>query len=169
VARLRSVIKDQRCVYCQQQLTSVYVTRFIGDYTQQVSAEAFDQLKVGLMDAFLQRNASPSEQQSVLHVILKLQLLSFGGRLLQAEAAAGELHYLDAAQAYFDDVGHYDDIRSMCSFTHPRVWQDGQGKTFNSLRVLKAHLQQQHKLHFCDICLEGRKVRTKIFNSEQYC
>lgn len=31
-------------------------------------------------------------------------------------------------------------------------------KTFGTLKELKAHLAQVHRLHFCDICLEGRKV-----------
>ena len=26
------------------------------------------------------------------------------------------------------------------------------------MKALKAHLQQQYRLQFCDICLEGRKV-----------
>ena len=35
---------------------------------------------------------------------------------------------------------------------------DGPHKTFATLKSLKMFLQQQHKLQFCDICLEGRKV-----------
>ena len=141
---------------------------------------------------------------------------------LQGRAKRGELHYLPSAQAYFDDVAHFREMSSMCSYTHPRVWQDNPGgwrggrprhwgqlgrgscvaqlsctavaagcsspacpaerlalltfsalalqpchfpaadaphKTFATLKSLKMFLQQQHRLQFCDICLEGRKVR----------
>lgn len=46
VVRLRTVLKDKRCVYCQQQLPEVFVTRFIGDYTVQLTAQDFDKLMV---------------------------------------------------------------------------------------------------------------------------
>ena len=54
VSRLRSVLKDLRCVYCQQQLPSVYVTRYAGDYTQQVGPSAFDDLKVWFIETILE-------------------------------------------------------------------------------------------------------------------
>ncbi len=46
---------------------------------------------------------------------------------LQGRAKRGELRYLESAQAYFDDPAHYDEISRMCSYTHPRVWQDTPG------------------------------------------
>ena len=46
VARLRSVLKDERCVYCQQNLPAVFVTRFMGDYTRVIPAGDFDGLQV---------------------------------------------------------------------------------------------------------------------------
>ncbi|KAL4858640.1 E3 ubiquitin-protein ligase hel2 [Chlorella vulgaris] len=129
VSRLRSVIKDPRCVYCQVPADSVFVTRFMGDYTASVPPEEFD--------------------------------------ALPARARRGELKHLESAQAFFDDAAHFREISGLCSYTHPRAWQDSPGdaphKPFPSLRALKAHLMQQHKLGFCDICLEGRKV----FVSEQ--
>ncbi len=42
VTRMRSVLKDDRCCYCQQPLPTVFVTRFLGDYTQQLPAADFD-------------------------------------------------------------------------------------------------------------------------------
>lgn len=128
VSRLRSVLKDQRCVYCQVPSDSVFVTRFMGGYTENVPPDEFD--------------------------------------ALPGRAKRGELRYLESAQAYFDDVAHFDEISRMCSYTHPRVWQDNPDaphKTFASLPALKTYLHKQHKLSFCDICLEGRKV----FISEQ--
>ncbi|KAL4444334.1 hypothetical protein ABPG75_012071 [Micractinium tetrahymenae] len=128
VLRLRSVLKDQRCVYCQVPGEAVFVTRFMGDYTETVAPDEF--------------------------------------AALPGRAKRGELQYLESAQAYFDGAAHFRELSSLCSYTHPRVWQDNPDaphKTFASLKALKAHLQQQHKLQFCDICLEGRKV----FISEQ--
>ena len=46
VSRLRSVIKDQRCALCQQQVEAVFVTRFMGDYTATVAADDFPKLPV---------------------------------------------------------------------------------------------------------------------------
>ncbi len=41
VLRLRSVLKNTKCVVCQQEQPMVFVTRFSGDYTKSLSAEAF--------------------------------------------------------------------------------------------------------------------------------
>lgn len=46
VSRLRSVLKDSRCAYCQQQQPAVFVTRFAGDYTVQLAPQAFEKLEV---------------------------------------------------------------------------------------------------------------------------
>lgn len=47
---------------------------------------------------------------------------------LQGRAKRGELKYMDSAQAYFDDAAHFAEISRMCSYTHPRVWQDSPGE-----------------------------------------
>ncbi len=44
--------------------------------------------------------------------------------LLQERAKAGQLHYLESAQAYFDDAGHFREISNLCSYTHPAVWEE---------------------------------------------
>jgi len=80
--------------------------------------------------------------------------------VLQSRVKDGELYYLDSAQAYFDDVSHFEETKAFCSFTHPLA---GQGHIFPSMRALKAHFAQTQKRQFCDICLGGRKV----FVSEQ--
>jgi len=46
VLRLRTVLKDQRCVYCQVPADSVFVTRFMGDYTETVPPDEFAGLPV---------------------------------------------------------------------------------------------------------------------------
>ena len=48
VTRLRFVMKDNRCVICQQQLLAVFVTRFMGDYTKALGPAEFEQLQVRL-------------------------------------------------------------------------------------------------------------------------
>lgn len=68
------------------------------------------------------------------HAVAGCQTLQPGDALpcavpacLQGRAKRGELRYLESAQAYFDDVAHFDEISRMCSYTHPRVWQDNPG------------------------------------------
>lgn len=46
VSRLRHVMKDRRCVICQQDVQQLYFTRFMGDYTARVAPELFAGLQV---------------------------------------------------------------------------------------------------------------------------
>ena len=46
VVRMRAVLRDTRCVICQQPCDAVVVTRAAGAYTRVLPAEAFDELKV---------------------------------------------------------------------------------------------------------------------------
>jgi hypothetical protein len=46
VSRLRSVLKDSRCAYCQQEQPAVFVCRYAGDYTTLLGPEAFEKLEV---------------------------------------------------------------------------------------------------------------------------
>ena len=48
VVRLRVVLHDQRCVICQQEHDSVFITKYMGDYTQTLAAAAFSELPVGV-------------------------------------------------------------------------------------------------------------------------
>ena len=48
VARLRFVMKDKRCVICQQQSPAVVVTRNLGNFTSVLSPADFQQLQVGV-------------------------------------------------------------------------------------------------------------------------
>jgi hypothetical protein len=50
VARLRYVLNDNRCVLCQQDTPAVYFTRFMGDYTQRLGPEEFQNLRVRCRD-----------------------------------------------------------------------------------------------------------------------
>ena len=45
VVRLRTVLKNTKCVVCQQPQPKVFVTRFAGDYTRSLSKADFDQLE----------------------------------------------------------------------------------------------------------------------------
>lgn len=120
VIRLRTVMKDDRCVYCQQPCPRVFVTRYAGDYTKSLSKDDFEHLD----------------------------------------------HHIDVcdsikdAQAYFDDGSHCEELKSLCSFSHPLI---ADGKTFSSLKALKQELKATKNAQFCSICLEGRRV----FVSEQ--
>ena len=44
--RLRFVLEDKRCVICQQANVTVMITRFLGDFTATLPADAFAELKV---------------------------------------------------------------------------------------------------------------------------
>jgi hypothetical protein len=73
----------------------------------------------------------------------------------QARARAREVWELPEVSGYFDDQDHFKTVKSLCSYTHPIV----PGAMFGNLNSLKRKLQEQHKLHFCDLCIKGRKVR----------
>lgn len=46
VTRLRFVLKDKRCVICQQPHPAVFVTKYLGDYTLALPANAFEDFEV---------------------------------------------------------------------------------------------------------------------------
>lgn len=80
--------------------------------------------------------------------------------VLQAGVARGEYNFLQVAGAYFDDKEHFMALKSLCSFSHPKV---ANGRNFGSMKALLQQLKREHNAQFCSICLEGRKV----FISEQ--
>lgn len=54
VVRLRVVLNDLRCVICQQEHDSVFITKYMGDYTQTLPAAAFSELPVGITSCCIQ-------------------------------------------------------------------------------------------------------------------
>ena len=44
VARLRFVMEDRRCVICQVPCERVFATRHMGEYTETIGADGFEQL-----------------------------------------------------------------------------------------------------------------------------
>ncbi|KAI8465214.1 MAG: hypothetical protein J3K34DRAFT_525573 [Monoraphidium minutum] len=83
---------------------------------------------------------------------------------LKDRAKAGDVYRLDEVGGYFDDKEHYKYIKALCSYTHPSLAPPGGAPpSFGSLDALKRRVQDNVKLHFCDLCLKGRKV----FISEQ--
>lgn len=46
VLRLRTIMKDSRCVLCQQPCHAVFVTRAMGSYTGTLSADEWEELPV---------------------------------------------------------------------------------------------------------------------------
>ncbi len=50
VSRLRFVMKDTRCLICQQQDSPVVVTRSLGAYTPVIPPQHFDKLQVSSCD-----------------------------------------------------------------------------------------------------------------------
>lgn len=66
VARLRFVLKDDRCVICQQSLQVVFVTKYLGSYTKTVSAAEIDELQV--------RSEITSNKRHVAGALVRLNL-----------------------------------------------------------------------------------------------
>ncbi|KIZ00810.1 LIM domain and RING finger protein, partial [Monoraphidium neglectum] len=123
VARLRFVLEDKRCMYCQQPQDEVYFTRYMGDYTHRPADFA----------------------------------------ALEGRVRSGEVYKLAEVGGYFDDKEHFQYIKSLCSYTHPSLAAAGAAApAFNALDPLKRRVQEQVKLHFCDLCLKGRKVRPQL-------
>ena len=54
--------------------------------------------------------------------------LSSSSPAAQGRAKRGELQHLASAQAYFDDAAHFREIAGLCSYTHPRALQEGEGE-----------------------------------------
>eukprot|EP00873_Tetraselmis_striata_P040719 jgi/Tetstr1/460983/TSEL_006135.t1 len=127
VMRMRFVLKDTRCVMCQQEAPAVLVTRALGSFTASAPPEVFSSLS-------------------------------------HKNSREKGYHCLRSIDAYFDDQDHFQHMRRMCSFSHPAASStDGANRTFPNLKELKKHLLSVENLHFCDLCVENRKV----FISEQ--
>jgi hypothetical protein len=85
------------------------------------------------------------------------------------EGKAGDFWYHEDTQAYFDDADHYKMIRAMCRLScsvcdnaEDQVALAAQAKRkskFRSIDQLKGHLFHAHRVHMCNLCLEGRKVK----------
>lgn len=82
------------------------------------------------------------------------------------EGKAGDFWYHEDTKAYFDDADHYRMIRTMCQLScnvcdnaEDQVAQAKRKSKFRSIDQLKGHLYCVHRLHMCNLCLEGRKVK----------
>nr|DAD38409.1 TPA_asm: hypothetical protein HUJ06_009050 [Nelumbo nucifera] len=134
VARLRFICDDNRCCICKTESKVVFVTKALEDYTR-------------LINDFLVFPSNSTEGQ------------------------VGSFWYHEDTQAYFDDIDHYKMIKAMCRLScsvcdkMENQGNDGskrRGK-FKSIEQLKGHLYHQHRLFMCNLCLEGRKVRSVYF------
>lgn len=178
VVRMRAVLRDTRCVICQQPADAVVVTRAAGAYTRVLPPEAFDELKVrkrkGKTSGRRRRGGVPATSCTP-SLFSPLSLVS-----PQAKARSGALHKLGGGTAvYFEDAAHFATLKELTSFTHEalRGWDpDARGGAggpsldraappprFPDLKTLEAALQAYKGLRFCPLCLAGRKV----FVSEQ--
>ncbi|KAF5826248.1 hypothetical protein DUNSADRAFT_3927 [Dunaliella salina] len=82
---------------------------------------------------------------------------------LKACADRGELYYLPSIEGYTDDQAHYQLIKSLCGYTHPLIEEkcavaQRVPPKFSSFEAMKSFIQNNYKLQFCNICVEGRKV-----------
>ena len=86
VARLRFVLKDKRCVICQQETDVVFFTRHAGNFTRKLTPEQFHELQV--------RPAGTGSDE--------LDAVRQGGR---------EFRHLSVINGYFDDAEHFQSIK----------------------------------------------------------
>ncbi|XP_039839044.1 E3 ubiquitin-protein ligase ZNF598-like isoform X2 [Panicum virgatum] len=143
VVRLRFVMDDKKCCICKTVCPSVFVTKALGEYTRVVND--FSVFPTGVN-----------------------------------EGKSGDFWYHEDSQAYFDDADHYKMIRAMCRLScsvcdnaEDQVALAPQAKRrskFRSIDQLKGHLFHVHRLHMCNLCLEGRKVficEQKLYSRSQ--
>ncbi|KAF8667754.1 hypothetical protein HU200_052664 [Digitaria exilis] len=143
IVRLRFVMEDNKCCICKTVCPSVFVTKALGEYTRVVND--FSVFPTGVN-----------------------------------EGKAGDFWYHEDTQAYFDDADHYKMIRAMCRLScsvcdsaEDQVALAAQAKRkskFRSIDQLKGHLFHVHRLHMCNLCLEGRKVficEQKLYSRSQ--
>ncbi|KAG4394049.1 hypothetical protein GLYMA_03G222900v4 [Glycine max] len=83
------------------------------------------------------------------------------------EGKVGSYWYHEDTNAFFDDVDHYRMIKAMCRLScnvcdkiedQPQDAASRRRAKFRNIGQLKGHLFHRHKLHMCNLCLEGRKV-----------
>jgi hypothetical protein len=132
VVRLRFILNDRRCCICKTECPVVFVTKALGDYTKTISDFS---------------TTFPS---------------------VPKEGRVGSFWYHEETNVYFDDLNHYTRIKAMCRLscnlcndtnkTRPKK-EPNHCVRFKSVEHLKDHLNHQHKLHMCSLCLVGRKVR----------
>lgn len=159
VLRLRTVIKDPRCVLCQQQCHAVFVTRAMGHYTAVLSADDWEGLPVSVPGRG--EPVSPGHGHGGLGMASRrspAHIRRIPG-LPQDRVEAGSAWLLPQAQAYFDDQEHHTSMTELCSYSHPQLkGKDGGSISCSSLAVLRRLLRETAGLQFCELCLEGRKV-----------
>nr|AAC34219.2 unknown protein [Arabidopsis thaliana] len=143
VVRLRFILNDRRCCICKTECPVVFVTKALGDYTKTISDFS---------------TTFPS---------------------VPKEGRVGSFWYHEETNVYFDDLNHYTRIKAMCRLscnlcndtnkTRPKK-EPNHCVRFKSVEHLKDHLNHQHKLHMCSLCLVGRKVficEQKLFTKGQ--
>ncbi|CAF2093261.1 unnamed protein product, partial [Brassica napus] len=85
------------------------------------------------------------------------------------EGRVGSFWYHEETKVFFDDFNQYTKIKSMCRLSCTSCVSNHRMR-FKSVEHLKNHLNHQHKLHMCSLCLVGRKVficEQKLFTKEQ--
>ncbi|GAX74773.1 hypothetical protein CEUSTIGMA_g2220.t1 [Chlamydomonas eustigma] len=77
---------------------------------------------------------------------------------MQDGAKKGDLRYCAAVDGYFDDEKHYQEIKSLCGYTHPVLADEASAPKFTNQRDMKRYIETTYKMNFCDICMTSRKV-----------
>ncbi|KAF8049876.1 hypothetical protein N665_2105s0011, partial [Sinapis alba] len=140
VVRLRFILGDRRCCICKTECPVAFVTKEFGDYTKTIT----------------DFSTFPSDPKE--------------GRV------GGSFWYHEETKVFFDDFNQYTRIKSMCRLSCTSCDKAKKGSKsnhrlrFKSVEHLKDHLNHQHNLHMCSLCLVGRKVficEQKLFTKDQ--
>ncbi|KAJ9528698.1 hypothetical protein QJQ45_020597 [Haematococcus lacustris] len=82
---------------------------------------------------------------------------------LKRRADNGEVNYIASIEGYFNDPNHYQQIKSLCGYTHPLVVDKCKelGRpvpSFTTVPAVRKWLATNCGRQLCDICVAGRKV-----------
>ncbi|KAJ4892505.1 zinc ion binding [Raphanus sativus] len=140
VVRLRFILGDRRCCICKTECPIVFVTKELGDDDTKTITDF---------------STFPSDPK---------------------EGRVGSFWYHEETKVFFDDFNQYSRVKSMCRLSCTSCDKTKKGSKsnhrlrFKSVEHLNDHLNHQHKLHMCSLCLVGRKVficEQKLFTKEQ--
>ncbi|GBG69323.1 hypothetical protein CBR_g4019 [Chara braunii] len=143
-------MNDFKCCICKQECETVYVTKALGDYTRTFqdfeAPHAGDSGKVGLWyDQDLKAYFDDKEHFAHIRALCTLTCVMCSGKETGSQSSGQEQGEAGSS------VSVPSTGKGRSSPVDPR-------SRFRDIETLKRHLLSSHKLMFCDICLEGRKV-----------
>eukprot|EP00271_Cylindrocystis_brebissonii_P001202 TRINITY_DN11505_c0_g1_i1.p1 TRINITY_DN11505_c0_g1~~TRINITY_DN11505_c0_g1_i1.p1 ORF type:complete len:1077 (-),score=174.16 TRINITY_DN11505_c0_g1_i1:34-3264(-) len=152
VARMRFVLKDNKCCICKQESPAVFVTKFLGDYTKPPGD--FAQLASRVRG----EHSNGGQWAGDLWYHEPIEAYFDDEEQFKKIKAMNSLScsICDKDDANGDERGGAVSVKLKPSFQH--------------VDFLKRHYLQAHNLSMCDLCLEGKKVfvsEQKLYTKEE--